>query len=98
MGKFMLAVGLLALGCGSNDEATPTEKCDDLLTAYFGRVSDCLTQLQCDPGISREDERQACLTAAREKLACGKAKGVGPSYSAYLNAAPTKACSAFGRA
>ena len=93
----MLVVGLLALGCGSSDGGgTPTEKCDDVLTAYCARAADCIVQVGCDSTYTREQEYQACLTSARQNLACGNAKAVGPAYSDCLNAVGSTACTAFG--
>jgi len=99
MGKIVFVWGLLALGCGSSDGSggtSPTAQCDDLLTTYCGRGADCIAQVGCDSGVTRDQENEACLTAAREALACGKAKAVGPSFSDCINAASTTACTAFG--
>ena len=95
MGRLLLVWGLLALGCSSSDGGSPTDKCDDLLTAYCGHAADCIVQNACDAGVSRDQENAACLTSARQLLACGNAKAVGPAYSNCLNDASTTACTAY---
>jgi hypothetical protein len=96
--KLLLCIALAATACGSSDGGTqsPPEQCDELLNTYCGRVADCIAQLGCDPAYTREQENQACLTSARQTIACGNAKAVGASYSACLNAARSTACTAFG--
>ena len=98
MRKLLVVWGLAALGCGSSDGggSTASAQCDDLLTTYCGRAADCIAQLGCDPGYTRDQENTSCLAAARQALACGSAKAVGASYSECLNATSTTACSAFG--
>src|SRR5712691_3814648 len=98
MGKVAFVLGLLVIACGSSDGGaqSPTEQCDELLNTYCGRAADCIAQVGCDPTYTREQENAACLTSARQNLACGNAKAVGASYSDCLNAAGSTACTAFG--
>jgi len=99
---FVLVTGCAASNDGAGGDgysvgyASPADKCDDLITTLCGRGADCVAQVGCDPGYTREQEYQLCLTESRQRLACGKALGVGPSYSACMNAASTRVCAAYG--
>jgi hypothetical protein len=95
----LVVLGTVAsvVGCGSDSgTATPPEQCEAILDDFCGRAADCVVQLGCDPGHSRDDENQACLTSAQQVSMCGKATSVGPSYAACINDVQTIACSAFG--
>lgn len=92
-----LVAPLLMLGCGSEDGGgSPADKCDDLVVSLCGRGADCVVELGCDPAFTRDQEYQQCLTAARDKLACGNAKAVGSSYGDCVSGLGSMACSAFG--
>ena len=103
MRRVVLLWALFVVGCSSSSDgpasvASPAEECDALLSTYCGRAADCIEQVGCDPGVSRDDENQACLTAARQTLDCLKARSIKPSYTDCLNATRATECSAFGTA
>jgi len=99
MGKVILVAGLLALGCGSSDGGpSAPDECEAFVQTYCGHAGDCIAQVGCDPTYTRDQEKDSCVTAVRQTIACGNAKAVGPSYSACMKAASSTACTAFGTA
>jgi len=92
----LLVVGLLPLGCGSDNDNPAADKCNDLINSLCGRGADCIVQLGCDPGFTRVQDNQSCLSAAHQALACSNAKAVGSSYPACMSGIANIACSSFG--
>jgi hypothetical protein len=91
----VLVAGALALGCGSDDDRGPAAgQCDDFIAAFCGRGADCIVELGCDPGHTRDQEYRACLNAS--PLNCDNAKAVGSTYPACMSGIANLACSAFG--
>jgi hypothetical protein len=83
------------LACGSSDGGTPSppEQCDEFLNTYCGRAADCLSQLGCDPGFTREQENEALERRDRGLLDPGPARELALAETLKL----TRVCVSFLR-
>jgi hypothetical protein len=89
---------LMALGCSSSDggsRSLPQQNCDTLLDDYCGHAAECIVQDNVDPGVTQDQEKQGCVTVARQNLNCDKAIAVGDTYSACIMDVNTTDCALF---
>ena len=79
-----VALGFIAVfgiaGCGDSDAP---QKCDDLVSTYCSKISDCSL-------FTGTDE---CVTEVKKTLNCGDAKEVGDDYDRCMNDIKSISCS-----
>ena len=88
--------GSAGAGGGIVPDASAPQKCTGLLEAYCGVSADCITQLNCDPGVARDAEYQDCLAALATNIDCSLAVQVAPGYDTCISDVHAIPCSAYG--
>jgi len=95
-GKILLA-GLLALatltGCGSSDdEKTPTQKCEDLTARFCSSAIGCQVSGGYIEASDEASETASCKTQTSNAAQCSKAQSVTSSYDACMNKLANPPC------
>ena len=73
---------VLAAGCGGGD-ASPVEKCDDLLDLLCDRAVQC---------ISNPGSHASCVQELQQVIPCGTVKAVSASYDRCIDQVDSFAC------
>ncbi|HYQ41852.1 MAG TPA: hypothetical protein VER11_07785 [Polyangiaceae bacterium] len=98
--NWWVTLGVLVLGCGGSDGGGSTsaasKKCVDFQESFCGLGASCIAELGCDPGFSRDDEYNACMSGIRSTLNCDRAVSVAASYDQCMTDIVALPCSAFG--
>ncbi|MEI9950105.1 MAG: hypothetical protein WDO74_14315 [Pseudomonadota bacterium] len=95
IGKLTLA-GLLVLvalpGCGSDDSASPVQKCEDLITRLCESAISCQVKGGVIESSKQASANATCKSNAHNEVDCSKAKRVKSSYDACMSKVSNPPC------
>jgi hypothetical protein len=93
--ELMLA-GLLALAalpaCGSSDDATPKQKCEDLINRFCSSAISCEVKGGLLMASEEASENASCKAEATQTAECSKAQSVTSSYDACMGKLANPPC------
>lgn len=78
-------LGLLlvsVISCSSDDDPTPTDKCNSLIDQWCSKMLDCYVQNGALTAEQKPDQLSQCKQAAGQGLNCANAVGVTSNYGA----------------